>query len=75
MTVGTLAKGGGGIIEKVLQPTTACREANYSRDIVSFRDDSSSRDNRNMIDVTAARPPESDSRNSRDIGNITDCEE
>ncbi len=38
-------------------------KANYSRDTVNIRQDSSSRDNRNIMDVNSSQnPPESDSR-------------
>jgi hypothetical protein len=39
-------------LEKVVKPTTACWEANYSRDIFNKRDDSSSIDNRKIVHGT-----------------------
>ncbi len=42
-TEGTPAKAGK--FAKVAKPATACGEANYSRDTINIRDDSSSRDN------------------------------
>jgi hypothetical protein len=45
-----------GMLAKVVNPPAACREANYSRDTVQIRDDSSRRDNRNIMDVISSRP-------------------
>jgi hypothetical protein len=45
-----------GMLAKVVKPPAACREANYGRDTVKIRDDSSSRDNRNIMDVISSRP-------------------
>ncbi len=45
-----------GMLAKVVKPPAACREANYSRDTLKIRVDSSSRDNRNIMDVISSRP-------------------
>jgi hypothetical protein len=63
----TLAKAG--MLAKVVKPATACREVNYNRGTVKIRDDSSSRDNRNIMDVICNRTCRTDSRkvsNSRE---------
>ncbi len=69
-TEGTPAKAGK--FAKVAKPATACGEANYSRDTINIREDSSNRDNRNILDINS-RLPESDRRkvnNGRDASNI-----
>jgi hypothetical protein len=43
------------MLAKVVRLATAFREANYSRDTVKIRDDSISRDNRNIMDVISSR--------------------
>jgi hypothetical protein len=43
------------MLVKVVKPAIACREVNYSRDIVKIRDDSNSRDNRNIMDVIISK--------------------
>jgi hypothetical protein len=40
---------------KIGKPAAACREANYSRDTIIIRDDSSSRDSMNIIDVNSSK--------------------
>jgi hypothetical protein len=52
-TVGTPEKSGR--LAKVVKPATACSEANYSKVIINIRDDNSSRDNRNIMDVDSRR--------------------
>jgi hypothetical protein len=41
------------ILAKAVLLTTARREANYSSETINIRDDSSSRDNRNIMDVNS----------------------
>jgi hypothetical protein len=51
----------------------ACREANYMRETVKIRDDSSRRDNRNIMDVISSRTAKTGSRkvsNSKGDSNI-----
>ncbi len=58
-----------GMLAKVVKPAIACREVNYSRDTVKIRDDSSSRDNRNIMGVICNRTSRTDCRkvsNSRE---------
>jgi hypothetical protein len=53
---------------------TACREANYSRDtIIDMRDDSSSIDNRNIVDLNSRRTARISRKvsNSREARNIS----
>jgi hypothetical protein len=50
------------MLAKVLKPATACREANYNRDTVKIRDDSSRRDNRKVMDVIRSRTARTDRR-------------
>jgi hypothetical protein len=57
---------------KISEAGNSIREANYSRDTINIRENSSNRDNRNILDINS-RLPESDSRkvnNSRDASNI-----
>ncbi len=57
------------MLAKAVKPATRCREANYSRDMVKIRYDSSSRDNSNIMDVIYSRIARKDSkkvRNSRE---------
>jgi hypothetical protein len=42
------------MLAKVVKPATACKETNYSRDIVKIRDDSSS-SSREVLSVSAVR--------------------
>jgi hypothetical protein len=42
------------MLAKVVKPATACREANYSSDTVNIRDDSSSRENRCIVNSSMA---------------------
>jgi hypothetical protein len=52
--------------------TTACREANYSSETINIRDDSSSRDNRNIMDVNnnqKSATKEKPTLFSRDVSN------
>jgi len=44
-----------GTLAKVGKQATACREANYSRDIIKIRDDRNSRGNRNIMDISSSR--------------------
>jgi hypothetical protein len=58
-----------GMLAKVVKPAIACREVKYSRDTVKIRDDSSSMDNRNIMDVISSRTSRTDGRkvsNSRE---------
>jgi hypothetical protein len=60
-----------GMLAKVVK--AACREANYSKDTVKIRDDSSSTDNRNIMDVISSRTTRTGSRkvsNSREDSSI-----
>ena len=62
-----------GMLAKVLKLAIACRKANYSRDTVKIKDDSSSRDNRNIMDVISSRTARTDDRkvsDSREDSNI-----
>jgi hypothetical protein len=71
-------------LAKVVKPVTACREANYSRDSITIRDDSSSMDSisRNIVDVNRSRTArisrkfsntrEARNKWSRDASNIRD---
>jgi hypothetical protein len=43
------------MLAKVVEPASACREASYSRDTINIRDESSSRDNRHIMDVGISR--------------------
>jgi hypothetical protein len=61
------------MLAKVVRPATAFREVNYSRDTVKIRDDSISRDNRNIMDGFRSRTAKTDSRKvstSREDSNI-----
>jgi hypothetical protein len=51
-----------GMLAKVVKLATACRQANYSRDTVKIKDDSSSRDSRNIMDVISNRTSRTDNR-------------
>jgi hypothetical protein len=55
-TVGTPAKAE--VLAKVVKPPTACRGANYNKDIINIRDNSSSMIG-NIMGVNSGRPPES----------------
>ncbi len=55
-----------GMLAKVVKPAIACREVNYSRDTGKIRDDSSSMDNRNIMDVISSRT----ATDSRKVSNI-----
>jgi len=57
-TVWPLTKAG--MLAKEVKPAPASREANYSTDTVKTRDDSSSRDNRNIMDVISRRTTRTD---------------
>jgi hypothetical protein len=57
------------MLAKVVKPARACREANYSKDTINIRDDSSNRTIETSRMSTAAGPPQSDSKkvsNSRE---------
>jgi hypothetical protein len=43
------------MLAKVVKLATGCREANYCRDMVKIRNDSSIRDNRNIMNVIYSR--------------------
>jgi hypothetical protein len=43
------------MLTKVVKLARACRKANYSRDTVKIKDDSSSRGSRNIMDVISNR--------------------
>jgi hypothetical protein len=43
------------MLAKLVKPATACREANYSRDTINIRDDSSSGDNSNIMDANSSK--------------------
>jgi hypothetical protein len=57
-TLWTPAKAG--MLAKVVKP--AFREANCSRDSIKIRDDSSSRDNRNIMNVISSRTSTAEER-------------
>jgi hypothetical protein len=42
-------------LAKVVKPATACRVVNFSRGTINIRDDSSSGDNRNIMDVNSSK--------------------
>ncbi len=44
-----------GMRTKVVQPATACRKADYSRDTINIRDNSSRRDKRNIVDINSSK--------------------
>jgi hypothetical protein len=44
-----------GTLAKVVKPATAWKGTNYSSDTVNIKDDSSSKDNRNIMDVNSSR--------------------
>jgi hypothetical protein len=56
-----------GMLTKVVKLATACRKTNYSRDTVKIKDDSSSRDSRNIMDVISNRTSRTDNRMSATV--------